>query len=150
MAVVSHVADEGDNRYWTKSARLFFNSIGEINLRDQSTELRVVIHSAIHKITSWIIFKDSFPTVMTRAIWNREALLAAANEFVEASREGPLKENYRAIQERCNNTTEATLGATSEVRAERVRRHAGVLAQPRSHSLGGRRLYNDLTMTVYV
>ena len=45
---------------------------------------------------------------------------------------------YSLIQ--CNNTTEATLGATSEVRAERVRRHAGVLAQPRSHSLGGRRL----------
>jgi hypothetical protein len=102
VAVVSRVADEGDNTYWTKSARLFFNSVGEINLRDQSTELRVVIHSAIHKITSWIIFKDSFPTVMTRAIWNREALLAAANDFLEASREGPLKENYRAIQERVN------------------------------------------------
>ena len=43
---------------------------------------------------------------------------------------------------RCNNTTEATLCATSEVRAERVRRHAGVLAQPRSHSLGRRRLYS--------
>ena len=41
--------------------------------------------------------------------------------------------------ERCNNTTEATLGATSEVHAERVRQHAGVLAQPRSHSLGERR-----------
>ena len=42
---------------------------------------------------------------------------------------------------RCNNTTKATLCATSEVRAERVRRHAGVLAQPRSHSLGGEEDY---------
>ena len=102
MVVASHVASEGDSTYWTKAARLFFNSIGEINLRDQSIELRVVIQSAIHKITSWIIFKDSFPTVMTRAIWNREALLAAANDFMEATREGPLKENYRAIHERAN------------------------------------------------
>ena len=48
----------------------------------------------------------------------------------------------RAVGSSCNNTTEATLCATSEVRAERVRRHAGVLAQPRSHSLGRRRLYS--------
>ena len=50
----------------------------------------------------------------------------------------------------CNNTTEATLGATSEVHAERVRRHAGVLAQPWSHSLGGKEIVFKLTMTLYV
>ena len=50
----------------------------------------------------------------------------------------------------CNNTTEATLGATSEVRAKRVQQHAGVLAQPRLHSLGGKKIIFELTTTLYV
>ena len=50
----------------------------------------------------------------------------------------------------CNNTMEATLCATSEVRAERVWRHAGVLAQPRSHSLGEKKAIFDLTGAVAV
>ena len=45
---------------------------------------------------------------------------------------------------------EATLCATSEVHAERVRRHTGVLAQPRSHSLGEKKTIFDLTTTLYV
>ena len=51
---------------------------------------------------------------------------------------------------RCNNTTEATLCATSEVRAERVQRHTGVLAQPWSHSLGEKKAIFNLTTTLYV
>ena len=45
---------------------------------------------------------------------------------------------------RCNNTTEATLCATSEVHAKRVQQHAGVLAQPQSHSLGEKKTYNSI------
>ena len=44
----------------------------------------------------------------------------------------------------------ATLCATSEVPAERVLRHMGVLAQPWSHSLGGKKILFKLTTTVYV
>ena len=51
---------------------------------------------------------------------------------------------------RCSNTTEATLCATSKVRAERVRWHTGVLAQPRSHSLGGKKIVFELTTMLYV
>jgi hypothetical protein len=59
----------------------------------------------------------------------------------------------------CNNTMKVALGATSEVHAERVRRQARVLAQPRSHSLrlgmlmrslGEEESYNKLSTTVYV
>ena len=51
---------------------------------------------------------------------------------------------------RCNNTTEATQCTTSKVCAERVQQHVGVLAQPRLHLLGGKKIVFELTTTLYV
>ena len=56
----------------------------------------------------------------------------------------------RVVGSSCNNTMEATLCATSKVHAERVRRYRGVLTQPRSHSLGGKKTVFKLTTTLYV
>ncbi|KIL65826.1 hypothetical protein M378DRAFT_10430 [Amanita muscaria Koide BX008] len=84
---------------WPACAILRLNSIGDVNLRDQSPELRVVIQTAIHKIISWIIFQDAFPSLVTRATWNRDALLQASADFMNASQE-PLKERYRMIRQR--------------------------------------------------
>ena len=56
----------------------------------------------------------------------------------------------RVVGSSCNNTMEATLCATSEVRAERVQWHAGVLTQPQSHSLGEKKTVFELTTTLYV
>ncbi|KIL63909.1 hypothetical protein M378DRAFT_11826, partial [Amanita muscaria Koide BX008] len=89
---------------WHPSAILHLNSVGDVNLRDQSTELRVVIQSAIHKITSWIIFQDAFPSILTRAKWNRDALLHSCSEFIECS-QPPLKESYMAIRWRVSQDT---------------------------------------------
>ena len=47
----------------------------------------------------------------------------------------------------CNNTMEAALCATSEVHAERVWQHAGVLTQPQLHSLGRRCIQTNYNTT---
>jgi hypothetical protein len=86
---------------WPECASLKLNSLGDVNLRDLSNELRVVVQSAIHKITSWIIFKDSFPTLAVRGQWNQDALEEAVQEFMDCSRD-PLRAKYRAIWERVN------------------------------------------------
>ena len=88
-------------RIWPECVWLKLNSLSEVNLKDLSNELRVVVQSAIHKIISWIIFRDPFPSIILRAEWNQTALLEAAGEFMECSRE-PLKGFYGDIQGRVN------------------------------------------------
>ncbi|KAF8328628.1 hypothetical protein F5887DRAFT_924181 [Amanita rubescens] len=84
---------------WPDYACLALGHKGGIGIRLQKPELAVIIRSAIHKIISWILFKDSFPTLLTRAIWNRDALAEASKEFMDCAR-GPLKECYEVIRRR--------------------------------------------------
>lgn len=84
---------------WPEYACLVLGSNGGIGIRLQTPELAVIIRSAIHKIISWILFKDSFPSLLMRALWNRAALAEASKEFMDCAR-GPLKERYQVIQRR--------------------------------------------------
>ncbi|KAM6489557.1 hypothetical protein JOM56_014976 [Amanita muscaria] len=84
---------------WPQCAVLHLNSIGDVNLRDQSVELRVIIQSSIHKILSWIIFTDAFPSLVTRGLWNRDALLQTSSDFISCS-QATLKEKYQMIKRR--------------------------------------------------
>jgi len=92
------VAADGDS-IWPDYACLMVGMTGGIGIRLQKPELAVIIRSAIHKIISWILFKDSFPSLLTRALWNRVALAEASKEFMDCAR-GPLKERYQVIQRR--------------------------------------------------
>ena len=84
---------------WPEYACLVLGSNGGIRIRLQTPELAVIIRSAIHKIISWMLFKDSFPSLLTHALWNRAALAEASKEFMDCAR-GPLKERYEVIQRR--------------------------------------------------
>ena len=84
---------------WPEYACLVLGSNGSIGIRLQTPELAVIIRSAIHKIISWMLFKDSFPSLLTRALWNRTALAEASKEFMDCAR-GPLKERYEVIHHR--------------------------------------------------
>ena len=84
---------------WPEYACLVLGSNGSIGIRLQTPKLAVIIRSAIHKIISWILFKDSFPSLLTCALWNRAALAEASKEFMDCAR-GPLKERYQVIQRR--------------------------------------------------
>ena len=82
---------------WPEYACLVLGSTGGIGIRLQTPELAIIIRSAIHKIISWILFKDSYPSLLTRALWNRAALAEASKEFMDCA-QGPLKERYQVIQ----------------------------------------------------
>lgn len=99
-AIIWKAAADADDT-WPECASLKLNSLGDVNLRDLSNELRVVVQSAIHKIISWTVFKDSFPSLATRGQWTQDALEEAVQEFMDCSRE-PLRAKYRAIRERVN------------------------------------------------
>lgn len=71
----------------------------ELCLGSQNYEIRLVIRQAMNLIVEFLLFRDGFPSLATRAIWNRRTLILACS-LIAKTTGSYARERYQQLEQR--------------------------------------------------
>jgi hypothetical protein len=94
--------DDGNHPNFTK----LVNVPGrELLLGQQSFEVKLIVQKAMDLVVDRLLFENGFPSLATRAIWNRRSLMSACSSL-EQSVGSPARGRYRQLLQRIRNDAE--------------------------------------------
>ena len=71
-----------------------------VTLNVQTWELKLIVRKAMDLVEERIRFQNAFPSLVTRTVWNRTALVEACSFVSSMSHVSQVKEKYEMFKER--------------------------------------------------